>query len=446
MIHKVNKIIFFLFSLLILLGCVKDISLDSNLSTISTYDAYLPEGHNMNQNGLFFIDKNKDTANNNYVSLFGFDNNARIKFNNRLLVKNLIQNSENYNNIRFNKLHVDNDKVLVTGDAIMGNSIFIYISEINQASGSINSFKVIELSNTLPINEYFTDLVKTSNGYELFVFGQFGFENIIKRTKTDKDFNVNDNSNFVLGPANGNFEYIYCDATVSPNDDLIIGYWGIQGSKPNFIVKSLSSNYNLNFLQLENWSSSFTADFNNTNPELNLNQKLIWFNNNILLFKTGYFSVEVAGVIESSTSPCLYSLNPNSGLVDSQLIIDQIYPLIAQQGVSYNTENLLNVSVFNDKDIIISGYITHTNGVVTASMNHYDNDFNCINSFFITPNNTSGTISRFHYVGLNNISEYIGTGYCPRFSSGIFVDPTIYVEPLSVFVGLYNIDGELKFE
>ena len=85
------------FSLLILLGCVKDISLDSNLSPISTYDAYLPEGHNMNQNGLFFIDKNKDTANNNYVSLFGFDNNARIKFNNRLLVKNLIQNSENLN-------------------------------------------------------------------------------------------------------------------------------------------------------------------------------------------------------------------------------------------------------------------------------------------------------------------------------------------------------------
>ena len=101
----------------------------------------------MNQNGLFFIDRTFIINQKSFITLFGFDNNAHNKFKIRLGIESFIQNSQNYDTIRVNKLLVD-EKVLLLGDAVKGDSLVVFINEIDQFNGDlINYYEFFSFAN-----------------------------------------------------------------------------------------------------------------------------------------------------------------------------------------------------------------------------------------------------------------------------------------------------------
>ena len=62
MIRK-DKILFYLIlGFLVFNSCKKELLEQNTNSTFSTYDAYKPVDHKMNENGLFFIDQIKDIS------------------------------------------------------------------------------------------------------------------------------------------------------------------------------------------------------------------------------------------------------------------------------------------------------------------------------------------------------------------------------------------------
>ena len=88
--------------LITLMSCNKQVEIVQ--SSVVLFELYNPEQHNMNQNGLFFIDRSFDKS---FITLFGFDINAQNKFKIRLGIESFIQNAQSYDTIRVNKLLVD---------------------------------------------------------------------------------------------------------------------------------------------------------------------------------------------------------------------------------------------------------------------------------------------------------------------------------------------------
>ena len=74
------KSIFFCIALFLitLLSCNKEVEI---AQSVATFELYSPEQHDMNQNGLFFIERSFDKS---FITLFGFDINAQNKFKIRL--------------------------------------------------------------------------------------------------------------------------------------------------------------------------------------------------------------------------------------------------------------------------------------------------------------------------------------------------------------------------
>ena len=142
------KSIFFCIALFLitLLSCNKEVEI---AQSVATFELYSPEQHDMNQNGLFFIERSFDKS---FITLFGFDINAQNKFKIRLGIESFIQNSQSYDTIRVNKLLVD-EKVFLMGDATKNDSLVIFINEIDQFNGDlINYYEFFSLCQQILYN------------------------------------------------------------------------------------------------------------------------------------------------------------------------------------------------------------------------------------------------------------------------------------------------------
>ena len=435
MIRK-DKILFYLIlGFLVFNSCKKELLEQNTNSTFSTYDAYKPVDHKMNENGLFFMDQIKDIDSNEYATVFGFNTEGKLNFKTTRLISDFIDEPDTYFDIRINELFVG-EKVFAIGDAKQNTSTYMIICEIDQINGQILSKKTVLVTPDPPSSQYFTDLVKTSYGYKLFHFGEYGIVNILKMTKTDNDFNIIDEEELFMGTAFASQEIIYNDAIITPNDELIVCYWGPLASKPSFIVHCINPDYT------SKWIQTYTADFSDTDPDYNRDRELMWFNDEILLFSYGFFSGTVDGALTTTTTPCIYNINPNTGLTDSYHLVPGNFLNTDGQDVTFDTDNLLTARAFNNQEIIISGYVTNQN-IYSGAMVHLDADFTVKNKFYL---GDTRPISRFHYVGINNEGDYIGCGYTPRFSNGTFINPDMSIDALSVFVGNYSSEGKLNFE
>lgn len=416
---------------LALVSCNKEIPEDNGNSNFTTYDAYSPIDHDMNDNGLFFMDQTRDIASNEYITVFGFDTDGKFMFKERNVMEAYLENSSDYTNIRFGEMIVD-DKLLIVGDAEQNNSTYVFVSEIDQMSGQIINQHAIEVSNVPADNEYETRMVKTSYGYMFFIVGQYGLFNRLKMTKTDNDFNVFDNSDLIMGTGT----VVLNDATASANDELILAYFRVDGSNTPFFIRSVNSDFS------PKWLQTFSADYIPSDSVGNRNRELMMFNNDIVLFTLKDFSSTVNGSVVSSSTPALYVIDPNTGNATAQHVVPGVFPN-SDGGIStFGTNTLTCARVINDTEIIISGYIT-TQNIFSGAMVHYNSSFAVENSFVI---NNKRPISRFHFVGLNDEGDYIGAGYTPRFSPASFVDPTISGDVLSIFVGNYDASGKINVE
>ena len=258
MIFK-KKYNFVFITFFVIISCKKIDNIETQ-SSIKTFDAYLPQDHNINQNGFFFIDKNLDTSKNNYVTLFGLDFNCNLKFKKSIAVKSLIQDHDNYSNSKINKLLVD-DKLLIVGEAYRNDTLVGFVSEIDQNNGTLISTNIFSFNLYVDTNSLFRpsdcDIVKTSTGYLLFNLnyspGLIGGHINIK--KLDESFNIIESKLTPLSqldslstqPIVSNwdnitnqtltswYEYDYIGAIVTPDDELIVNYWGIDLVSPKFI-------------------------------------------------------------------------------------------------------------------------------------------------------------------------------------------------------------------
>ena len=414
-----------------LISCNKEIPEDTGNSNFNTYDAYSPEGHDMNDNGLFFMDRTRDIASNEYLSVFGFDPEGKFMFNERNALDVYLENATDYNNIRIKEMMLE-DKLLIIGDAQQNDSTYVFVSVIDQMNGLIVSKHVVKVSDEPADFGYDTKLVKTSYGYMVFVVGQYGLFNRVKMTKTDEDFNIIENGDIILGTGT----VVLNDATVTGNDELILAYFRADGPSTPFFVRSVNSDFS------PNWLQTFNSSYSATDSLANSNRKVMMFNNNIVLFSLTDFSGTVAGATMSSSSPTFYTIDPISGTATSQHIIEGSFPNKGGGTSIFGTTNLETVRVINDTEIIVSGYVTSQN-IYSGAMIHYNSSFGIENNFFI---NDSRPISRFHFVGLNSEGDYIGAGYTPRFGPASFVDPGISGDVLSIFVGNYDSAGNINVE
>lgn len=416
---------------MVISSCQKEILSNEGNSSFTVYDAYNPVDHDMNQNGLFFMDKTKDVAMNDYLTIFGFDPEGNFMFKERNALTAYLENSANYSNIRLTEMLVE-DNVLVVGDAQQGSSTYVFVSEIDQSTGVITAQHTIEVSNVPADFEYDTKMVKTSYGYMFFVVGQYGLFNILKMTKTDQDFNVFDSSDLILGTGT----VVLNDAVATSNDELVLAYFRVDATNNPFFVRSVNPDFT------PNWLQTFAADYSLTDSAANRHRDLMFFNNEILLFTTGVFSGTVGGSTVNTSTPAFYNIDPMSGVSNSYHVVPGSFQNAQGETTVYGTENLSCARQFNNSEIIVSGYVS-TQNVFSGAMIHYGSNFSLSNSFFI---NDQRPISRFHFVGINSEGDYIGSGYTPRFSPASFIDPTISGDVLSVFVGNYNSSGNLNIE
>ncbi len=430
---KLNFILILILTIgsMVVSSCQKELLMDEGDSTFTTYDAYTPVDHDMNENGLYFMDKNKDLAMNDYLTIFGFDTEGKFMFKERNTLESFLENADDYTNIRLTEMIVG-EKLLVVGDAQQNSSTYVFVSEIDQMSGLIIGQHTIEVSNVPADFGYDTKMVKTSYGYMFFVVGQYGLFNRLKMTKTDDNFNVIESADLIMGTGTVTLN----DATVSANDELVIAYFRADGSSTPFFVRSVNADFS------PNWLQTFTADYSSTDTTFNRHRDLRFFNNEILLFTTGNFSGTVGGSTQSSSGPAFYTLNPATGTATSMHVVPGTFSDQEGGTVSFGTEDLTIARTFNNTDLIVSGYVT-TQNIFSGAMIHYNSSFEVTNSFFV---NNQRPVSRFHFVGLNAEGDYIGSGYTPRFSPASFVDPTISGDVLSVFVGNYDSSGNLNIE
>ena len=113
---RIFKIFSLLFVLLLNLSCKKDPPIETN-SSLKVYDANLPEGHNINDNGFYFMDNCIDNPvdSNAFTKILGFDNNCNEKFIKVYPTKDLILNGADFFNIKVNKFFV-HEKLVIVGN------------------------------------------------------------------------------------------------------------------------------------------------------------------------------------------------------------------------------------------------------------------------------------------------------------------------------------------
>lgn len=459
------KSIFFCIALFLitLLSCNKEVEI---AQSVATFELYSPEQHDMNQNGLFFIDRSFDKS---FITLFGFDINTQNKFKIRLGIESFIQNSQSYDTIRVNKLLVD-EKVFLMGDATKNDSLVIFINEIDQFNGDLinyyefflplptDSIQFLEYNNFTGSEcvrdlNFMSDIVKSSNGYELLLFGRFGYEQKIKRIKVDLDFNIIEiQDNLIYSEAlidsvdfNNHLHYycVYNDAILTENDKLTIGYYKLPvighfnlsnpaaNSEQLFMIHSFDGNSVSWFKELNSIYNyqGFSSPFYWFDKSINNNVKLKKLKNEILAFsKTSLNTSFNSTPLSSTPSMCFFDIN--SGELTYHKIIDYGEPsynsYFNYQITSFVPNNIdfneLNISVFNENDIIVSGY-KGTEQNSSSSMIHYKRrdtvsttagagagieivPINVNNKFLFQPSISS----RFYYLGIVNQNTYLANG------------------------------------
>jgi len=478
------KSIFFCIALFLitLLSCNKEVEI---AQSVATFELYSPEQHDMNQNGLFFIERSFDKS---FITLFGFDINAQNKFKIRLGIESFIQNSQSYDTIRVNKLLVD-EKVFLMGDATKNDSLVIFINEIDQFNGDLinyyefflplptDSIQFLEYNN-FPVTEctrdlnFMSDIVKSSYGYEVLIFGRFGYDQKIKRIKVDLDFNIIEIQDHLIYSEEAidtldfnNHLHHYCiynDAILTDNDQLTIGYYklpvighfNLSNPGPNseqlFMIHSFDGNSVIWFKELSAIYDyqGFSSTFNWFDKSINNNIMLKKLNNEILAFsKTSLNTSFNSAPLSLTPSMCFFDIN--SGELTYYKIIDYEEPsydsYFKYQGTLFVPNNIdfneLKISVFNENDIIVSGY-KGTEQNSSSSMIHYKRrdtvsttagagagieivPINVNNKFLFQASITS----RFYYLGIVNQNTYLANGLH---------------SPLFGFVSLHYRNGRIK--
>ena len=486
------KSVFFYLALFLisLISCNKEVEIVP--SNVSLFELHSAEQHDMNQNGLFFIDRSFDKS---FITLFGFDINAQNKFKIRLGIESFIQNAQNYDTIRVNKLLVD-EKVFLMGDAVKGDSLLIFINEIDQFNGDLinyyefflplptDSIQFLEYNN-FPVTEctrdlnFMSDIVKSSYGYEVLLFGRFGYDQKIKRIKVDLDFNIIEIQDHLIYSEEeidtldfNNHLHHYCiynDAILTDNDQLTIGYYklpvighfNLSNPGPNseqlFMIHSFDGNSVIWFKEFSAIYDykGFSSTFNWFDKSINNNIILKKLNNEILAFsKTSLNTSFNSAPFSLTPSMCFFDIN--SGELTYHKTIDYDQPRY-HSSFEYNAQylnfipnnidfNELNISVFNDNDIIISGY-KGTQQNSKSAMIHYKRKDTILNDFGdvigIIPINRYRRFlfyhinnSRFYYLGMVNHNTYIANGHVP------FIDLNI---GLSGFISLHNPSGSITY-
>lgn len=495
----IKKIVIYSIVLIsVLSSCTKEVELDQ--LTVSTFELHNPEQHEMNQNGLFFIDRSFDINQKSFITLFGFDNNAHNKFKIRLGIESFIQNSQNYDTIRVNKLLVD-EKVLLLGDAVKGDSLVVFINEIDQFNGDLINYH--EFVFNLPVDSiqfifydsiiygrdlnFMTDLVKSSNGYEVLLFGRFGYDQKIIRNKVDLDFNIIEVQDQLLYSVTYNFPYpisysVYNDAILTYDDELIIGYYKLQTSvitngflqispfnEHTFIIQCFNNNsikwskYNVAGYEFQN-SLDISRWFDKS---ANRNIKLKKVNNELLVFSKTFLNLDALSISSDSLFPSVYFFDINNGLYRSHKLIDHAALNMQANGLhdplyvpnDYIIDDV-NISVFNN-NIIICGNVGTDQSTSSFAM-HFKKSLNITpmvfeNSFSFAPS----THSKFNYVGLTETNTgnmnvpgvysnysyssyfYIANGFTSFLNSSNSNDPSFSFTPLSGFVTTHDERGNI---
>lgn len=452
---RIFKIFSLLFVLLLNLSCKKDPPIETN-SSLKVYDANLPEGHNINDNGFYFMDNCIDNPvdSNAFTKIFGFDNNCNEKFIKVYPTKDLILNGADFFNIKVNKFFV-HEKLVIVGNAYKNDTIYGFVTEFDQDNGLIIGYKTFKFGK---IDDYFKpsplDIKKTSYGYLIFHINYLllNSNGVIEVKKTDDNFNLIEDKTMSLPSSvdlfstpiyqdnlNG-YGYDYIGAIVTPNDDLVVSYWGTEVTfSPSYYVVNFGSDFNSNII----WAKKLIFDFDQYYSSVNKNE-LFWFNNKILLFTKNNFTPDNIAPDFHSSNPCLYSIDPNSGTIDSKHEIFAYFPYSRLQDVegdstAISPENLLSLNIFNEEQIIISGHV-NINNKNTAAMVEYDNNFIRSNSFILT-SDANRPVTKFHFVGVTSENELIGSGYTPKYITGSSLDPNLSLNQLSVFVSKLGGNG-----
>ena len=448
--------------LITLLSCNKEVEI---AQSVATFELYSPEQHEMNQNGLFFIERSFDFNQRSFITLFGFDVNSQNKFKIRLGIESFVQNSQSYDTIRVNKLLVD-EKVFLMGDATKNDSLVIFINEIDQFNGDLinyyefflplptDSIQFLEYNNFTGIEcvrdlNFMSDIVKSSYGYEVLLFGRFGYDQKIKRIKVDLNFNITEvQDHLIYSEAlidsvdfNNHLHYycVYNDAILTENDKLTIGYYklpvighfNLSNPVPNseqlFMIHSFDGNSVSWFKELYSIYNyqGFSSPFYWFDKSINNNIKLKKLKNEILAFSKTSLS-DYSNNISISLSPTMHFLDINSGFLNYHKIIDYEEPTynryVEYQYTSFVPNNIdfneLKISVFNENDIIVSGY-KGTEQNSSSSMIHYKRrdtvsttagieivPINVNNKFLFQPSKTS----KFYYLGIVNQNTFLANG------------------------------------
>ncbi len=447
MIYKNIKYLNLSILFLICLSCKKEPPIEGN-TLLKIYDAYNPEGHGMNDNGFYFIDKNYDNSidSNSFTTIFGFDHDCNKKFIKSYLTEDLIINTSGFNNISVNKFLV-NEELVIAGNAYKNDTVYGFMTKFDPSNGSIINYnvfkfgKIDDVFKTTPL-----EILKTSYGYLLFHINYFLSNNngFLEIKKTDENLNLIENKLIPLPNSLGllsapiyqdninGYSYDYNGAIITPDDELIISYMGAEVTfqPSSYIVKY---NSNLDFI----WANKFMFDLNQYYAIENKSE-IFWFNDKILLFTKDNFSPNNVLSDYHSTSPCLFSLDPNSGSIDSKHQIFAYFPTgIYDEGIdslSINTENLLSLNLYQDEEIIISGSVEMGNKECAACL-VYNNSFKRQASFVFQGFNRP--ITKFHYVGkpINAPNySYLSSGFTPKYITGNSLDPVLSLNQLSVFV------------
>mgnify|MGYP001328735809 CR=1 FL=1 len=488
MIFEEKVFIYSLALFSILSSCKKEVELDQ--LTVSTFELYSPEQHEMNQNGLFFIDRTFDINQKSLITLFGFDKNANNKFKIRLGIESFIQNSQNYDTIRVNKLLVD-EKVLLLGDAVKGDSLVVFINEIDQFNGDliyyhefvfdlpVDSIQFLEFDSIIYGRDlnFMTDLLKSSNGYELLLFGRFGYDQKIIRNKVDLDFNIIEVQDQLLYsdiPLDSIplptwlFYSVYNDAILTDDDELIIGYYKLQTASYQNLYPSPFNEHTFMIQCFNNnsikWSNNIIAGYKFQNSLdrsrwfdklANRNIKVKKIDNELLVFSKTFLNLD-PWLSFDSLLPSVYFFDINNGLYNSHRLIDHNELSVPNDYIIDD----VNVSVFND-NIIFCGNVGTDQSTFSFAI-HFKKSLNVTpmvfeNSFNFAPS----THSKFNYVGLNETNTgnmhvpgvysnyyfsryfYIANGFTSFLNSSSSNDPSTSFTPLSGFVTIYDERGNI---
>ena len=281
-----------------------------------------------------------------------------------------------------------------------------------------------------------TDLVKSSNGYELLLFGKFGYDQKIIRNKVDLDFNIIEVQDQLLysdAPLSSIplprqlFYYVYNDAILTNDDELIIGYYKLSTTSYSYLN---NSSFNEQFFMIQcfneidqfnnnnsiKWSNNIVAgyEFQNSldksrwfDKSANRNIKVKKLNNEFLVFSKTFLNLDALSIGSDSLLPSVYFFDINNGLYNSHRLIDHNELNVPND---YLIDDV-NISVFNNNisifNIIICGNIGTDQSTTSFAM-HFEKQqnsnptpMNLYNSFRFAPS----THSKFNYVGLTETSN-----------------------------------------